>query len=203
MTAAAADEPIKIGYAISKTGPFAPAAHTQINAYELWQDQVNASGGIDVGGTKRPVKFISYDDQSDFGKAPGIYEKLITNDKVDLLLAPWGTPFHFAIAGVLERYKFPMVGNSAASVALREVKPGTIWFPTSAIPDKIADELVKLLQAQKVKTVAINMLQLPFSQEIKRFLVPALEKTDIKIVVNEEYAPGVKDMTATLTAIKK
>src|SRR5437868_3587892 len=85
--------------------------------------------------------------------------------------------------------------GAAASVALREVKPGNIWFPTSAIPDKIADELVKLLQAQKVKTVAINMLQLPFSQEIKRFLVPALGKTDIKIVVNEEYAPGVKDMT--------
>ena len=97
MSAAAAEEPIKIGYAISKTGPFAPAAHTQINTYELWQDQVNAAGGIDVGGKKRPVKFISYDDQSDFGKAPQIYEKLITDDKVDLLLAPWGTPFHFAL----------------------------------------------------------------------------------------------------------
>lgn len=43
MSAAAAEEPIKIGYAISKTGPFAPAAHTQINTYELWQDQVNAA----------------------------------------------------------------------------------------------------------------------------------------------------------------
>jgi branched-chain amino acid transport system substrate-binding protein len=43
MTAAAANEPIKTGYAISKTGPFAPAAHTQINTYELWQDQVNAA----------------------------------------------------------------------------------------------------------------------------------------------------------------
>ena len=200
---AGAADPVRIGYAISKTGMFAPAAQSQINAYQLWADQVNQQGGLDVAGVKRPVEFVVYDDQSDFGKAPGIYEKLITNDKVDLLLAPWGTPFHFAIAGVLERYKFPMVGNSAASVALREVKPGNIWFPTSAIPDKIADELVKLLQAQKVKTVAINMLQLPFSQEIKRFLVPALGKTDIKIVVNEEYAPGVKDMTATLTKIRQ
>jgi branched-chain amino acid transport system substrate-binding protein len=200
---AGAADPVRIGYAIAKTGMFAPAAQSQINAYLLWADQVNQQGGLDVAGVKRPVEFVVYDDQSDFGKAPGIYEKLITNDKVDLLLAPWGTPFHFAIAGVLERYKFPMVGNSAASVALREVKPGNIWFPTSAIPDKIADELVKLLQVQKVKTVAINMLQLPFSQEIKRFLVPALEKTDIKIVVNEEYAPGVKDMTATLTKIKQ
>ena len=70
ITAASAQEPIKIGYAISKTGPFAPAARTQVQTYELWADQVAAAGGIDVGGTKRPVKFIAYDDQSDFSKAP-------------------------------------------------------------------------------------------------------------------------------------
>lgn len=201
--AAAADEPIKIGYAISKTGPFAPAAHTQINTYELWQDQVNAAGGIDVGGKKRPVKFISYDDQSDFGKAPQIYEKLITDDKVDLLLAPWGTPFHFAIAGILEKYQFPLVGNSAASVTIREIKPGNIWFPTSCIPDRMGAELAKFLVAEKVKTASVTTLQLPFSLEVKKYLMPELEKAGIKVVVNDEYAPDVKDLTATLTKIKQ
>jgi len=203
MSAAAAEEPIKIGYAISKTGPFAPAAHTQINTYELWQDQVNAAGGIDVGGKKRPVKFISYDDQSDFGKAPQIYEKLINDDKVDLLLAPWGTPFHFAIAGILEKYQFPLVGNSAASVTIREIKPGNIWFPTSAIPDRLGVELAKFLVAEKVKTAAVTTLQLPFSLEVKKYLMPALEQAGIKVVVNDEYAPDVKDLTATLTKIKQ
>ena len=67
---ASAEDPIKIGYAISKTGPFAPAAQTQLNAYQLWADKVTADGGIDVGGVKRPVQFVVYDDQSDFGKAP-------------------------------------------------------------------------------------------------------------------------------------
>ena len=203
MTAATAEEPVKIGYAISKTGPFAPAAHTQLNTYELWQDQVNAAGGIDVGGKKRPVKFISYDDQSDFSKAPQIYEKLITDDKVDLLLAPWGTPFHFAIAGILEKYQFPLVGNSAASVTIREIKPGNIWFPTSCIPDRMAAELAKFLTAQKVKTASVTTLQLPFSLEVKKYLMPELEKAGIKVVVNDEYAPDVKDLTATLTKIKQ
>ena len=200
---AAAQEPVKIGYAISKTGQFAPAAASQINAYELWKQEIEEQGGLEVAGELRPVEWVVYDDQSDFGKAPSIYEKLITDDEVDLLLAPWGTPFHFAIAGVLERYQFPMVGNSAASVGLRDLEPGNIWFPTSAIPDQIAVELVGLMQAQGVKSVAINTLQLPFSQEIKQSLMPALEGTDIEVVVNEEYAPGTKDMTATLTAIKQ
>ena len=79
------------------------------------------------------VEFVSYDDQSDPGQAAKIYEKLIVQDKVDLLLGPWGTPHHFAVAGVLERYKFPMVGDTAASVQLRDLKPGYIWFPTSAL----------------------------------------------------------------------
>jgi branched-chain amino acid transport system substrate-binding protein len=202
-TAAQAEEPIKIGYAISKTGPFAPAAHTQINTYELWADQVAAAGGMDVGGTKRPVKFIVYDDQSDFAKAPQIYEKLITDDKVDLLLAPWGTPFHFAIVGILEKYQFPLVGNSAASVTIRDIKPGNIWFPTSCIPDRMAAELVKFLQTEKAKTVAVTALQLPFSLEVKKYLMPELEKAGLKVVVNDEYAPDVKDLTATLTKIKQ
>jgi branched-chain amino acid transport system substrate-binding protein len=202
-TAAAAQEPVKIGYALPKTGPFAPAARTQLETYELWQDQVAAAGGIDVGGTKRPVKFISYDDQSDFAKAPQIYEKLITDDKVDLLLAPWGTPFHFAIVGILEKYQFPVVGNSAASVAVRDIKPGNIWFPSPTMPDHLAAALVKFLEAQKVKTVAVTTLQLPFSLEVKKYLMSALESANLKVVVNDEYAPDVKDLTPTLTKIKR
>jgi branched-chain amino acid transport system substrate-binding protein len=202
-TSAGAQEPVKIGYAISETGPFAPAAHTQLETYRLWADQLAATGGLDVGGTKRPVKFVVYDDQSDFTKAPQLYEKLITDDKVDLLLAPWGTPFHFAIVGVLEKYQFPVVGNSAASVTIRNIKPGNIWFTTSAIPDRLAAELVKFLKKEKVKTVAVTTLQLPFTLEVKKFLMPALAAAGLKVVVNDEYAPDVKDLTPTLIKIKQ
>src|SRR5690606_19443262 len=131
---ATAAEPVRIGYSMAKTGLFAQGAVSQINAYELWREQVNAQGGLDIGGKeKRPVEFVVYDDQSDPANAVRIYEKLITDDRVDLLLGPWGTPTHFAIAPVLERLKFPMVGSTAASVPLRELKPGNIWFVTPSI----------------------------------------------------------------------
>src|SRR5262245_41716475 len=201
-TVAQAADPVRIGFSISKTGLFASAAPSQINAYELWRDQVNAQGGLDVAGTKRPIEFVVYDDQSNPGQAVRIYEKLITEDKVDLLLAPWGTPIHFAIAPVLEKYQFPMVGNSAASAKLRDIKPGYIWFPTSAIPDKMGPELAAMLKANKVSSVALLSNVLPFSKEIKSFLVPALEKEGIKVLVNEEYPPDATDMTAMLTAVK-
>jgi branched-chain amino acid transport system substrate-binding protein len=199
---AQAADPVRIGFSLAQTGLFAAAAPSQLNAYELWRDQVNAAGGLDVGGEKRMIEFVMYDDRSDPGEAVRIYEKLITEDNVDLLLAPWGTPHHFAIAGVLEKYGFPVVGNSAASVQLRDINPGNIWFPTSAIPDRMADELVKMMQGQGVTSVAVIANQLPFSLEIKQFLMPALESAGIAVLVNDEYPPDVQDMTAMLTGIK-
>ncbi|MCY4190028.1 MAG: amino acid ABC transporter substrate-binding protein [Rhodospirillaceae bacterium] len=194
---------VKIGYSIAKTGLFAPAAPSQINAYNLWAEQVNARGGLNIGGKeKRKIKLVQYDDQSSPGNAVRIYEKLITQDKVDLLLSPWGTPHHFAIASVVERHKFPMIGSTASSVQLRSMKPGNIWFTTAAIPDKLAAAMVGLLKNAGVKTVAILTNQLPFGQENKKFLMPALKAADIKVVVDSDYPPNIKDMTAILAKVK-
>ena len=202
-TAALASEPVRIGFSVSKTGLFADAATTQTNAYYLWRDQVNAAGGLDVGGTRRPVEFVVYDDQSSPPQTAKIYEKLITDDKVDLLLSPYGTPNHFAITAILERYKFPMVGSSAASVKLRDLKPGNIWFPTSAMPDRQAQAIADLLEAQHVKTAAILTVQLPFALELKSFLLPLLRKNGVSISSSADYPADVKDMTPTLAAIRQ
>ena len=199
---AASAESVKIGFSLAKTGLFAAGAPSQLNAYELWREQVNARGGLDVAGTKRMVEFVQYDDQSQPANAVRIYEKLITDDKVNLLLAPWGTPHHFALAPVLERYKFPMVGNTAASVQLRDIKPGYIWFPTSAIPDKMATELAAMMKANGVKSAAIVANVLPLAKEIKASLVPALKQNGIELKVSEDYPPDIKDMTAILTKVK-
>ena len=199
---AQADKPLRIGFSMARTGMLAMATPSQMNTYELWREQVNARGGMDVAGTKRKVEFVTYDDQSKPEQAVRIYEKLITDDKVDLLLAPWGTPFHISIAPVLEKYKFPMIGNTAASVALRQVKPGYIWFPTSAIPDRIGAELTAMLKAQNVKSVAVISNVLPFTKEIKNALEPELKKAGIEIKVSSEYPPDIKDLTPVLTQVK-
>jgi branched-chain amino acid transport system substrate-binding protein len=188
---------------MARTGMFAPATTSQMNTYELWKEQVNATGGLDVGGVKRKIEFVVYDDQSKPDQAVRIYEKLITDDKVDLLLAPWGTPFHIAIAPVLEKYKFPLVGNTAASVALRQLKPGYMWFPTSAMPDRIGVALAEFLKAQKVKSVAVLTNVLPFTQETRSFLLPALKSAGIDVKVSTEYPPDIQDMTSVLTQVKQ
>ncbi len=198
----AAEKPVRIGYSMSTTGIFSQAAPSQVTVYNMWRDRLNADGGLNIAGTKRKIEFVWYDDESNPSKVGAIYEKLITSDKVDLLLAPWGTPNHLALAGVAEKHKFPVVGNTAASVALREVRPGYIWFPTSLFPDRIADEMTKMLKSRGVKSVAVIANVLAFPQENHQFLIPALKKGGIKVAISEKYPPNISDMTPLLAKVK-
>jgi len=84
--AAQAAEPIKIGFSMELTGPFAVVGKTGLLAFKIWEDEVNAEGGL-LG---RPVKLVYYDDQSNPALVPAIYTKLIDIDKVDLLISSYG-----------------------------------------------------------------------------------------------------------------
>src|SRR5262249_32611040 len=82
-------QPIRIGLSLALTGAGAAPSKVISTAPEMWRDAVNAKGGL-LG---RPVELVVYDDQSTPGNVPAIYTKLVTLDKVDLLLGPYGTNF--------------------------------------------------------------------------------------------------------------
>jgi branched-chain amino acid transport system substrate-binding protein len=87
LTPARAAAPIRIGFAMSLTGPGAGAGKMMLVGREIWKDEINARGGL-LG---RPVQFVYYDDQSNPGNVPGLYAKLIDLDRVDLLCSSFGT----------------------------------------------------------------------------------------------------------------
>ena len=95
-----------------------------------------------------------------------------------------------------------MIGSTASSVQLRNMKPGNIWFTTAAVADKLATAMVGLLKSAGVKSVAVLTNQLPFGQENKKFLMPALKAAGIKVLVDADYPPNIKDMTAILVKVK-
>src|SRR5207245_6980345 len=80
-------EPIKIGYGISQTGGLAPNGKSALLAQKIWEEDINAKGGL-LG---RPVKLIYYDDQSNPSTVPGIYTKLLDVDRVDLVMGGYAT----------------------------------------------------------------------------------------------------------------
>src|ERR1700760_1143484 len=86
-SAARAAEPITIGFGMALTGGLAAAGKTALLAMQIWQDDVNAKGGL-LG---RPVKLVYYDDQSNPPTVPGIYTKLLDVDNVDIIVSGYGT----------------------------------------------------------------------------------------------------------------
>ena len=84
---AQSNEPIKIGFSLALTGPLAPNGKQALLGAKIWQEEINAKGGL-LG---RKVEFVNYDDQSNPANIPGIYTKLLDVDKVDLVNGPYGT----------------------------------------------------------------------------------------------------------------
>src|SRR5215211_1610953 len=112
--AAHAQEPtsIKVGWAISKSGPnVGGATITLLNAYKLWVKDVNAAGGIMLKSInkKLPIEVIEYDDRSNSEEMIKAVERLINQDKVDFVFPPWGTAFSVASAPIFARAGYPQI----------------------------------------------------------------------------------------------
>jgi branched-chain amino acid transport system substrate-binding protein len=199
-----AKDEIRIGFSMALTGRNAPAAAGQMQAYQLWEEVTNQKGGIYVKqyGKKLPVKFVYYDDKSEAGTSVKVYEKLIVEDKVDLVFSPQSTTNHFAIAPLADRYKIPIVGTTAASVKLRDIKTEYFWFITAAMPDRQMRALVDLLKHLDVKSVAIIYAQELFPRENLQFLEPYVKEAGLDLVLKKDYPVGAKDLTTLLTDIK-
>src|ERR1700731_2011909 len=84
---AKAEDPVKIGVALSKTGNLADSAAPYFKGLDLWREQANARGGL----AGRPIEFVIYDDRSDPATSARLYERLITSDKVDFLISSLGS----------------------------------------------------------------------------------------------------------------
>src|ERR1700731_1149842 len=80
-------QPVTIGFSMALTGPLAANGKQALLGMKIWGEEINAKGGL-LG---RPVKLVYYDDQTNPSMVPGIYTKLIDVDKVDLVIAGYGT----------------------------------------------------------------------------------------------------------------
>lgn len=91
--AASAPAELKIGTLYASTGPFAVSSQAQFAGLKFWVDETNKQGGVPVKafGKKIPLKLVAYDDQSSTSTATTLYNQLITQDKVDLLVADFGS----------------------------------------------------------------------------------------------------------------
>jgi len=194
--------PVRIGYTMARTGPWSVGAQTsQEPNYLLWAEQMNAAGGLNVKGTKRPIELISSDDRSDVETCVRTYEKLMGSDKVDLVLPPWGSNANFAVAPLANRFQYPFLAPTALSRRLVEMKL-PYFFLLLQQPKAMMDALVDMLKAGGVKSLAIIYVDDLFGLENYAALKVAVQGSGINIVEDKSYPLGVKDLAPTLRSIQ-
>jgi branched-chain amino acid transport system substrate-binding protein len=213
-TPAAADAPksIKIGYGISLTGPYAPGAGaTTLGNYQLWVKDVNAKGGIYLSKYKKrvPVEVKVYDNKSSLEEAVRNTERLMLSDKVDFVLAPWGTATHLAVAPLYERHGYPLLAYTSATdkaLVLRNRFKNAFWLldpPTHLVGGLLA-VLDKLKKAGKINNkVAIAFVSDQLGVEMASAARRLLPKHGFKVVYYKGYPLGVKDLSTQINEMKK
>jgi branched-chain amino acid transport system substrate-binding protein len=201
-----AKDKIRIGNAISLSGPYAPGAEaTQIPPYDMWAKEVNAQGGIYVKeyGKKLPVEIIRYDDKSDIGTMVKLVEKLILEDKVDFILPPWGTAMNFAVARLATKYKYPMLGVTVDSMQLEKMAPSIpYFFIVLNQPPVKAEAIVELCKELGVKTAAVIHNADLHGIEFAGYVAPRLSAGGIDVVLYKSYPLGAKDLSPLLKKAK-
>ena len=194
--------PVRVGYAIARTGPWTGGAQvSQEPNYLLWAEQQNAAGGLNVKGERRPIELISSDDRSDIETCVRSYEKLMGSDKVDLVLPPWGSNANFAVAPLANRFQYPFLAPTALSKRLIEMKL-PYFFLMLQQPAPMTNALVDMLKANGCKSVACIYVDDLFGLENYAAFKVALQGTGIQLVEDKSYPGGVKDLSPVLRAIK-
>jgi branched-chain amino acid transport system substrate-binding protein len=200
---ASAEDIIRIGAPLPITGPLAPEAVKQQMGYNLWAEEANKVGGINVGGKKYKVEIVYADYQSNTPRSVQTTEQMITQDKVDFMFGPFGSGAAKAASVISEKYKMPTIAASASSVQVYDQNYKYL-FGTFTPNDTLTIPLTKMIKAKApdVKKVAIlarnDLFPLAIAQEMEK----AAKENGLEVVYFEKYAINTLDHSAALSQIK-
>lgn len=201
--AQAADDDVRIGAPLALTGSLADEGKKQALAYDLWLQRVNAAGGIEVDGQKKKVTLVTYDYQSDGKRAQQLAEKLITDDKVHVVMSPFGSGHTKIVAGVAERYGIPVVAPVASSESVYDQGFKNL-FGTLAPNSGLVDAMLTLFTSEMpgIKKVAILGRDDVFPRDMAETLRVRAPSAGLEVVYSEFYSNGTIDHSAALSKMK-
>ncbi len=200
--AAQAADPIRIGFSTSLTGPLASSGKANLLAEQIWQERVNAQGGL-LG---RQVDLVYYDDQSNASTVPGIYAKLLDVDKVDLLMGAATNLIVAAMPAIMQHQKMVMVllalGSNDEFKYPRYFQTAA-WGPdTKGVMANAFFEVAKTI-SPRPKTVAIVGADAEFSNNAMTGARAKAKEDGFDIVYDRTYPPSTVDYSPIVHAIAR
>ncbi|HVY59781.1 MAG TPA: amino acid ABC transporter substrate-binding protein [Xanthobacteraceae bacterium] len=202
LAGAQSKEPIKIGFGMALTGPLAPNGKSSLVAMKIWEEDVNAKGGL-LG---RPVKLVYYDDQSAPANVPAIYTKLLDIDKVDLVVSGYATNMIApAMPVVMQKNKlFVSLFGTGVNDQFKYPRYFSM-IPTGPTPKPAFTEgffRVAMAQNPKPQTIAIVAVDAEFGRATSDGGRENAHKYGLKVVYDKTYPPTTTDFTPIVRAVQ-
>jgi branched-chain amino acid transport system substrate-binding protein len=194
---AVAQPPIRIGASLSRSGPFEAQGQNMLRGYQLCVRHANDRGGV-LG---RRTELHAEDDRSSGATAAALYEKLITQDRVDAILGPYSSPITEAMADVAERHRMPMVGAGAAATSIYR-KGRKFAFMLASPSEAWLEGLVDIAARRGLKTVAVIYERTLLQQTIGEGAIELARKRGLTVVLGESYPRGTTDFGDILRRVK-
>ncbi|MFQ6080448.1 MAG: amino acid ABC transporter substrate-binding protein [Candidatus Bathyarchaeia archaeon] len=200
---------IIIGATLSMSGPFVGDVDPFDEMMSTFFEMINERGGLYVKeyGMRLPVKFIIYDDKSDLATSVKFYEKLITEDKADLLIGPYSSKITMGVGPVAEKYGKPIIWTEAQAPPV--FAQGWKWAVGVLDPDPKSwggnyfYYVVKpLIEEGKVKTIALVNEDIVHSVFVNKGAKMMAEEVGLEIVFEESFPTGAKDFSGLLPKLK-
>jgi branched-chain amino acid transport system substrate-binding protein len=196
-TSALAEGPIRVGASLSLSGTYGVLGQNTQRGYQLCAKHVNEKGGV-LG---RKIEYVFYDDQSDPATGVRLYEKLVTQDKVDALIGPYSSPITEAVANVNEKYKIPMLAPQATTTSI--FKKGRKYiFMVGSPAEGYLEGLIDLAARNGLKTVALINEDTLFPKASVQGTIELAKKKGLRVVFVEAYPKGNTDFSAILTKVR-
>jgi branched-chain amino acid transport system substrate-binding protein len=201
-SARAEGKPITIGFGMALTGSLAPNGKSALLGMQIWEEDVNARGGI-LG---RPVKLVYYDDQSNPSSVPGIYTKLLDVDKVDIVTSGYATNMVAPAMPIVmqhDRTFFSLLGLAVNSEfhypRYFSVTPTGGPNPKQSFSEGFF--AVAMEQNPKPQTLAITGADAEFPRNALDGVRVQAKKLGLKIVYDKTYPPATADYTPVVRAV--
>jgi branched-chain amino acid transport system substrate-binding protein len=192
-----AQPPIRMGAALAQSGVYAALGQNQLRGYQLCLKHMNDKGGV-LG---RRLELVLYDDGSDSATAVRLYEKLITQDKVDLVLGPYGSPISEAVADVNEKYKMPMVAPIAAATSIYR-KGRKFIFSMLPPAEVFLEGLIDMAAKKGLKTVAMINADDLSQRAVAQGTIELAKNKGLQVVFVDAYPLGNTDFSTILTKVR-
>lgn len=193
-----AQQAIRIGGTVSLEGHYAQLSYMLKNGYELWAKEVNERGGI-LG---RKIELIFYDDKSNPDIVGRLYEKLITEDKVDLVLSPYGSTLTIPAAEVAEKYKYVMLAAAASSGELWDRKFRYV-FGIYSTADRYFIGFLDLTARQKMKSVGVISSTTAFNVSAAAGVRRWVDLFGLNLIFSESFTDHEKELPEIIKKIRR